>query len=329
VIERLFSFHFGRGIRRTKWFFSCAIIFGLYALVSVSVYGQSESDATISGVALMFCVLALPAFYDSADTLSRNQPKETPFAPTVTNQEHHDRSVHSNDQAQFDFWDSFVDQSQNSPVICDAIVSSPAHRLVAAALDWLIVVLVGAICITLCFLFGVRTTSSSKTAALAFWLLLSLGGLYKTIFIFLQGATFGMQVVGLKIVNFDGIKPSSRSLAYRIVAGYISIMAFGIGVVWALVDDEGLTWHDHISSTFLTYASGNPRAFLQASKEDDEADSMPTRPPYVYTLPIVEEDLTLFSRRVVSIDEVKASPKARVLGARVLRKAHSNASGER
>jgi uncharacterized RDD family membrane protein YckC len=32
----------------------------------------------------------------------------------------------------------------------------------------------------------------------------------------------------------------------------MSISALMIGFLWALVDGEGLTWHDRISGTFLT-----------------------------------------------------------------------------
>jgi len=32
----------------------------------------------------------------------------------------------------------------------------------------------------------------------------------------------------------------------------LSLCSLGLGLVWALVDEESLTWHDHISKTFPT-----------------------------------------------------------------------------
>jgi hypothetical protein len=38
----------------------------------------------------------------------------------------------------------------------------------------------------------------------------------------------------------------------RQLAGLLSVVSAGLGLVWALVDEENLTWHDHISKTFPT-----------------------------------------------------------------------------
>jgi hypothetical protein len=35
-------------------------------------------------------------------------------------------------------------------------------------------------------------------------------------------------------------------------SGFLSLAAGGLGLLWALVDEETLTWHDHISKTFPT-----------------------------------------------------------------------------
>ena len=38
----------------------------------------------------------------------------------------------------------------------------------------------------------------------------------------------------------------------RQFAGILSLASAGVGLLWALVDEESLTWHDHISKTFPT-----------------------------------------------------------------------------
>jgi hypothetical protein len=35
----------------------------------------------------------------------------------------------------------------------------------------------------------------------------------------------------------------------------------GLGMFWALMDEEGLTWHDHMSRTFPTVQDPNPGSF--------------------------------------------------------------------
>jgi hypothetical protein len=33
------------------------------------------------------------------------------------------------------------------------------------------------------------------------------------------------------------------------------LLAAGTGLIWALVDEDSLTWHDHISGTFPTLST--------------------------------------------------------------------------
>jgi hypothetical protein len=53
-------------------------------------------------------------------------------------------------------------------------------------------------------------------------------------------------------VDFDGRRPDREQRGVRQVAGLLSLLSAGLGLVWALVDEEKLTWHDHISKTFPT-----------------------------------------------------------------------------
>jgi uncharacterized RDD family membrane protein YckC len=64
--------------------------------------------------------------------------------------------------------------------------------------------------------------------------------------------TPGMRFAGLRLVDFDGREPDRDRRGMRQVAGLLSLISAGLGLVWALVDEEKLTWHDHISKTFPT-----------------------------------------------------------------------------
>jgi uncharacterized RDD family membrane protein YckC len=76
--------------------------------------------------------------------------------------------------------------------------------------------------------------------------------LYKMLWCLADGDTAGMRWAQLRLVNFDGQIPDREQRMFRVAAGCLSFMAAGLGVMWALVDEESLTWHDHISKTFPT-----------------------------------------------------------------------------
>ena len=45
--------------------------------------------------------------------------------------------------------------------------------------------------------------------------------------------------------------PCSRNARIqRMLGGVVSVLSLGIGLAWGLLDEEHLTWHDHISRTF-------------------------------------------------------------------------------
>jgi len=51
-------------------------------------------------------------------------------------------------------------------------------------------------------------------------------------------------------INFDGKTPDRDQRLLRLGASVLSLASVGLGLMWALVDEEHLTWHDHISKTF-------------------------------------------------------------------------------
>jgi uncharacterized RDD family membrane protein YckC len=78
---------------------------------------------------------------------------------------------------------------------------------------------------------------------------------YKLLWAFAGSDTAGMRCAGLRLVDFDGNPPSRSHRYQRVLGSVLSLLAAGIGLVWSLVDEDSLTWHDHISSSFPTLAS--------------------------------------------------------------------------
>jgi len=75
---------------------------------------------------------------------------------------------------------------------------------------------------------------------------------YRALWCLANGDSPGMRFAGLRLVDFDGRRPDREQRAVRQVASLLSLLSAGLGLVWALVDEENLTWHDHISKTFPT-----------------------------------------------------------------------------
>jgi uncharacterized RDD family membrane protein YckC len=78
---------------------------------------------------------------------------------------------------------------------------------------------------------------------------------YRALFCFANNDTLGVRWAGMRILNFDGHRPTRQQRLQRLAGGCVSLIALGLGVLWAIFDEEGLTWHDHMSKTFATQTS--------------------------------------------------------------------------
>jgi uncharacterized RDD family membrane protein YckC len=65
------------------------------------------------------------------------------------------------------------------------------------------------------------------------------------------GQTLGMQAWRIKLVQFDGAKPTLRQTAIRVLVAVISAAALGLGYWWCLFDRNKRYWHDYASGTEL------------------------------------------------------------------------------
>jgi len=137
-------------------------------------------------------------------------------------------------------------------IYCDAPVAIPAHRAMAAALDASIVVIALAIFGTVFRLAGGAFVLNAKTAPLFLGVAAGVVIFYRALWCLANGDTAGQRWTRLRLVNFDGQPPTRAQRFCRTASGFLSLMAGGIGLLWGLVDEETLTWHDHISKTFPT-----------------------------------------------------------------------------
>lgn len=76
--------------------------------------------------------------------------------------------------------------------------------------------------------------------------------LYFTLFTYFTGTTLGLALRGLTLASFEGQVPSNRQLLWRSFGYLLSAATLGLGFLWALWDEDTLTWQDRISQTYIT-----------------------------------------------------------------------------
>jgi uncharacterized RDD family membrane protein YckC len=137
-------------------------------------------------------------------------------------------------------------------IYCDAPVALPLQRILAAAVDVGLVLAALAIFYAVFILAGGEMAMDRQTAPFLIGVAAVIGLFYRALWCLADGDSPGMRFAGLRLVDFDGRRPNRDQRVLRQVASLLSVISAGLGLVWALVDEENLTWHDHISKTFPT-----------------------------------------------------------------------------
>lgn len=75
--------------------------------------------------------------------------------------------------------------------------------------------------------------------------------LYCTLFSVLVGDTPGMRYAHLRLVTFEGDRPSVARRVARLAAMLLSVAPAGLGLVWMIFDEDHLCWHDRLTRTYL------------------------------------------------------------------------------
>jgi uncharacterized RDD family membrane protein YckC len=136
-------------------------------------------------------------------------------------------------------------------ICCEAKPPIPQHRALAAAFDWAMVLIGYGLFLALFCLCG-GAFVLTKSNLLIFGAALLLVGLTYGLFFAIAGTeTAGMHWTCLRVLTFDGFPPDGGQRLLRFAGACLSLSTM-VGLLWCLVDEEGLTWTDHISRTFPT-----------------------------------------------------------------------------
>lgn len=147
-------------------------------------------------------------------------------------------------------------------VFCDQPVATPMHRFIAAAIDGVFVIFGFGLLVTLFEVLGGRFGSGKMFWAVLAAVFALVALFYGLLWAIAGRETAGMRLTDLQLITFDGFEVDARTRALRFAAACLSFCSGGLGLLWAVADEENLTWHDHISKTFPTVREV-PMAFVR------------------------------------------------------------------
>ena len=135
---------------------------------------------------------------------------------------------------------------------CDCTAASPVHRSTAAALDAGFILGGFSVFLAIVRIFSGPLPWNKLTVSAFAGALALIAVFYGLIWVLADTETPGMRWTDLKLVTFNGFPLERKTRALRMLGCFLSFCSGMIGILWALVDEEGLTWHDHMSKTFPT-----------------------------------------------------------------------------
>jgi uncharacterized RDD family membrane protein YckC len=145
-------------------------------------------------------------------------------------------------------------------IYCEAPVATPVHRAFAGAIDLTMILVAYGMFLATFVLCGGEIVVSRPNLAI-FAGALGLIALSYGLFWLVAGTeSVGMRATHLRLITFDGFTPDSRQRASRLAGTCLSLFSV-LGILWAMADEEGLGWQDHISRTFPTAHELESRVF--------------------------------------------------------------------
>jgi uncharacterized RDD family membrane protein YckC len=197
--------------------------------------------------------------FDRRERLAIPKP-EAPQPPPSPQQRIHVRksTVASDTQGLLDFVPVSSQKGRklktdvDAQVFCDQPVATPTHRLVASAIDGAFILFGFGLLVSMFEVLG-GSFGAGKMEWIGLAATLALVSMFYGLIWAIAGReTAGMHFTDLQLITFDGFQLDARSRALRFASTWLSFCSGGLGLLWAVADEENLTWHDHISKTFPT-----------------------------------------------------------------------------
>jgi uncharacterized RDD family membrane protein YckC len=98
---------------------------------------------------------------------------------------------------------------------------------------------------------GGHFTLSKLSATVCFFTFAFVYAQYFGLFTVFGGSTPGMMFSGIHVASFTGDTPTARQYLLRAAGYLLSAGTCFLGFLWVLWDEDGLSWHDRLSKTYL------------------------------------------------------------------------------
>ncbi len=123
-------------------------------------------------------------------------------------------------------------------------------RLMASLVD--VALIVGLLCVVVAAVARyIHPAISLRTGEVLGAILLAASAAgYQWFFLVKKRATPGMYYAGVSLCTFEDERPSEQQLRLRFLATLLSVVPMGLGLAWAIFDDDHLSWHDRLSRTY-------------------------------------------------------------------------------
>ncbi len=160
-------------------------------------------------------------------------------------------------QQQLDFLPSLpakpktLSDSVEASIFSDEPVATLLHRAVAGALDWSMVLIGYGLFLAVFRIAGGVFTFDKMSLLILAGMLPLLGVAYGLVWAVAGADTMGMKWTRLRMTTFEGFALERKHRLLRFLGSCLSLCTV-VGLVWAVIDEENLTWQDHISGTFPT-----------------------------------------------------------------------------
>jgi uncharacterized RDD family membrane protein YckC len=154
---------------------------------------------------------------------------------------------------EFDEHSEFEDYpiAHNLPMAQTIDLAPFSARLMSALVDFSLVTaaVAGFVFLVARYLHPAFSIKTAEIAGVA--LLAAVAVAYEWFFLTKFGTTPGMRYAGLDLCTFDDRRPSREQIIARFRSMLFSLLPLGLGLAWALFDEDNLSWHDRRSRTYL------------------------------------------------------------------------------
>ena len=141
--------------------------------------------------------------------------------------------------------------AESGPVTVEILLAPMTRRVAGGMIDAAVLVFSAGVFALIFWRAGGHVSSHPLTLLAIAFVAVFLVLVYFGAFTAIIATTPGLLWMGIEVRNMSGGPPTLRQSFWRAFGCLVSASAMLLGFVWALFDNDSLTWHDRMSETYL------------------------------------------------------------------------------